>query len=130
MDIHPGFEEEKTQGKICKLRKALYCLKQSLRAWFERFSRAMICFGYQQSNADHTLFIKHYKGKITILIVYVDDIVVTGNDTEEIARLKKLLAKEFKIKDLGKLQYFLGIEVARSAKRIFISQRKYILDLL
>ena len=87
-------------------------------------------FGYQQSNADHTLFIKHHKGKTTLLIVYVDDIVVTGDDKEEMAQLKRLLAQEFEIKDLGKLQYFLGIEVARSEKGIFISQRKYILDLL
>eukprot|EP00252_Welwitschia_mirabilis_P002409 TRINITY_DN1235_c0_g1_i6.p1 TRINITY_DN1235_c0_g1~~TRINITY_DN1235_c0_g1_i6.p1 ORF type:complete len:1428 (+),score=264.56 TRINITY_DN1235_c0_g1_i6:585-4868(+) len=130
MDIPPGFEDEKTRGKVCRLKKALYGLKQSPRAWFERFSRAMTSFGYKQSNADHTLFIRHSRGMITLLIVYVDDIVVTGNDLEEIARLKKLLAQEFDIKDLGKLQYFLGIEVARSGKGIFISQMKYILDLL
>ena len=73
---------------------------------------------------------KHCRGKITLLIVYVDDIVVTEDDKEEIAHLKRLLAQEFEIKDLGKLRYFLGIEVARSDKRIFISQRKYILDLM
>jgi len=90
----------------------------------------MISFGYQQSNADQTLFINHSKGKITLLIVYVDDIVVTEDDKDEMAHLKELLAQEFEIKDLGKLQYLLGIEVARSKKGIFISQRKYILDLL
>ena len=130
MKIPPGFDNEQSQGKVCKLKKALYGLKQSPRAWFERFSKAMITFGYLQSNANHTLFIKHQRGKLTLLIVYVDDIVMTGDDREEMARLKKLLAQEFEIKDLGKLQYFLGIEVARSSKGIFISQRKYILDLL
>ncbi|KAG8503477.1 hypothetical protein CXB51_001405 [Gossypium anomalum] len=70
------------------------------------------------------------KGKITLLIVYVDDIIMTGNDKEEMARLKKQLAQEFEIKLLGKLQYFLGIEAARSKKGTFISQRKYVLDLL
>ena len=69
-------------------------------------------------------------GKITVFIVYVDDIIVTGNDLDEIRRLKGKLAKEFEIKDLGTLRYFLGIEVARSSKGIFISQRKYVLDLL
>ena len=64
------------------------------------------------------------------MIVYVDDIVVIGDDQEEMAQLKNHLAREFEIKDLGKLRYFLGIEVARSQKGIFISQRKYILDLL
>ena len=90
----------------------------------------MIGFGYKQSNADHTMFIKYHNSKITILIVYVDDIVVIGDNHEEMARLKKYLATQFEIKDLGKLRYFLGIEVARSEKGIFLSQRKYVLDLL
>ena len=62
LDIPPGFNDERTQGKVCKLKKALYGLKQSPRAWFDRFSKAMISFGYQQSNADHTLFVRHHKG--------------------------------------------------------------------
>ena len=64
------------------------------------------------------------------MIVYVNDIVMTGNDTEEIAGLKHHLAQEFEVKDLGHLRYFLGIEVLRSKKGIFLTQRKYILDLL
>lgn len=116
-----------SKGKICRLKKALYGLKQSPRAWFDRFSKAMLAFGYKQSNADHTMFIKRNNEKITIF--FVDDIVVTGNDPQEVSQLKGYLAKEFQIKDLGKLRYFLGIEVARSNKGIFISQRKYVLDL-
>lgn len=77
---------------------------------------------------DHIVFIKHYKGKTTILIVYGDHTEVIGND--EVSILKKYLAKEFEIKDPGRLHYFLGIEVAWSSKGIFVSQRKYILDLL
>ena len=65
-----------------------------------------------------------------ILIVYVDDIVLTGNHEEEIRRINGLLSKEIKIKDLGLLRYFLGMEVARSNKGISVSQRKYVLDLL
>ena len=67
---------------------------------------------------------------MAILIVYVNDIILTGDDSEEILKLKRLLATEFEIKDLGTLRYFLGMEVARSKKGIVISQRKYILDLL
>ena len=70
------------------------------------------------------------EGKIEILIVYVDDIILTGDDVMEMNRLKKSLASEFVIKDLGLLRYFLGMEVARSKKGIVVSQRKYILDLL
>ncbi|XP_019052185.1 PREDICTED: uncharacterized protein LOC109114293 [Nelumbo nucifera] len=86
--------------------------------------------GYTQSRADHTLFIRKRNGKLTTLIVYVDDMVITGDDKEEIKRLKEVLAAEFEIKDLGQLRYFLGIEVARSKEGIYICQRKYILDLL
>ena len=66
----------------------------------------------------------------TILLVYVDDIVLTGDDLQFIQQTKHRLSKEFEMKDLGYLRYFLGIEVARSSKGIFISQRKYTLDLL
>ncbi|GMQ07330.1 hypothetical protein CsSME_00051556 [Camellia sinensis var. sinensis] len=91
----------------------------------------MLKYGFKQSQADHTLFVKHSSsGKTTTLIVYVDDIVLTGDDSEEIPLLKKYLANEFEIKDLGSLKYFLGIEVARSKDGILISQRKYMLDLL
>jgi len=77
------------------------------------------------------LFIKHFiSGGVTILIVYVDDIVITGDDFVERDKLRKRLSTEFEIKELGKLKYFLGIEVSHSEKWIFISQHKYILDLL
>ena len=77
--------------KVCKLKKSLYGLKQSPRAWFERFSKSMKTFGYRQSNSDHTLFIKHNQGKITALIVYVDDMIVTGDDPKEMEALQKYL---------------------------------------
>ena len=67
---------------------------------------------------------------ITCLIIYVDDMIITGDDTKEMSRLRLNLFDEFEMKDLGGLKYFLGIEVLRSAKGIFISQKKYILDLL
>ena len=86
--------------------------------------------GFRQSNSDHTLFLKNQNGKVTALIIYVDDMIITGNDNEEIIELQRHLAKEFEIKNLGGLKYFLGIEVARSKHEIFLSQRKYILDLL
>ncbi|XP_057529746.1 uncharacterized mitochondrial protein AtMg00810-like [Amaranthus tricolor] len=90
----------------------------------------MTKFGYKQSDSDHTLFLKRQKGRITCLIIYVDDIIITGDDKEEIGILKKQLSCEFEMKDLGYLKYFLGIEVLRSKGCIFINQRKYILHLL
>jgi hypothetical protein len=131
MDLPPGcMIPEIHSQKVCRLKKSLYGLKQSPRAWFGRFTKSMIDFGYHQSNSDHTLFLKRKQDKITTLIVYVDDMVVTGNDPEERKNLQNYLSKEFEMKDLGPLKYFLGIEVSRSKKGIFLSQRKYTLDLL
>ncbi|KAH9764942.1 retrovirus-related pol polyprotein from transposon RE1 [Citrus sinensis] len=131
MDLPPGCSgPERLNQKVCKLKKSLYGLKQSPRAWFGKFTKAIVRFGYNQSNSDHTLFIKKRQGKITALIVYVDDMVVTGNDEEETEALQKYLSREFEMKDLDALKYFLGIEVSRSKGGIFLSQRKYALDLL
>ncbi|RVW51857.1 Retrovirus-related Pol polyprotein from transposon TNT 1-94 [Vitis vinifera] len=131
MDLPPGcMVPEKQCQKVCKLKKSLYGLKQSPRAWFGRFTKSMRAFGYRQSNSDHTLFLKKQHGKITTLIVYVDDMVVTGNDPEERKVLQNYLSREFEMKDLGSLKYFLGFEVSRSSKGIFLSQRKYALNLL
>ncbi|KAA0064018.1 putative mitochondrial protein [Cucumis melo var. makuwa] len=87
--------------------------------------------GYSEGHSDHTLFTKASKtGKIVILIVYVDDIVLTGDDQTEISQLKQRIGDEFEIKDLGNLKYFLGMEVTMSKEGISVSQRKYTLDLL
>ena len=131
MDLPPGCNLDcDKENQVCKLRKSLYGLKQSPMVWFDRFTKSMKNFGYIQSNAYHTLFLKRDGRRLTILIVYVDDIVVTGNDTGEQLKLQKYLSQEFEMKDLGDLKYFLGIEVARSKTYIFMSQRKYVLDLL
>ena len=86
--------------------------------------------GYTQSMNDHYLFINSSEESFTALLVYVDDIILAGNDKEEIARIKQALNQTFKIKDLGNLRYFLGLEVARSKKGIMVNQRKYALELL
>ncbi|KAA0031718.1 Beta-galactosidase [Cucumis melo var. makuwa] len=87
--------------------------------------------GYSKGHSDHTLFTKVSKtGKIAVLIVYVDDIVLFGNDQAEISQLKQRMGNEFEIKNLGNLKYFLGMEVARSKEGISVSQRKYTIDLL
>jgi hypothetical protein len=94
MHIPTGFSTRQTEGKVLRLRRSLYGLKQSSRAWFDRFRRAILQMGYKQSNADHTLFYKHNESKMAILIVYVDDIVITGDDCEEIVCLKRKLAQD------------------------------------
>ena len=103
MEIPPGFTTAETEGKVLRLKKSLYGLKQSPRAWFDRFKRAILAMGYKQCNGDHTLFYLCSKNHITILAVYVDDIVITGDDTLKMVRLKENLRREFEIKDLGQL---------------------------
>ncbi|GLT50207.1 hypothetical protein SLA2020_237090 [Shorea laevis] len=84
MDIPPGCQIlERHSQKVGRLKKSLYGLKQSPRAWFGRFTKAIKAIGHRQSNSDHTLFIKKQRGKVIALIVYVDDMVVTGNDPDE-----------------------------------------------
>jgi len=129
MDSPPGMIDS-IGMKVCKIKKALYGLKQSPGAWFGRFTKSMKAFGYRASNSDHTLFLKRGKGRITTLIIYVDDTIVTGNDQDEISSLQQYLASDFEMKQLGNLKYFLGIEVARSKHGIFLCQRKYTIDLL
>ena len=116
MEVSPGYTGSIETKIVCKLERASYGLKQSPRAWFGRFSSAMRKYGYRQSNSDHTLFLKHRQSKVTALIVYVDDMIITGDDAEEISRLQEQLFVEFEMKHLGGLKYFLGIEVARSVK--------------
>lgn len=109
----------------------MYGLKQSPRAWFDRLTCVVKEDGFTQCQSDHTMFIKHsLEGKVTLFIVYVDDIVITGDDHDQIEHLKNFLAREFEVKDLGQLKYFLGMKITRTKNGIYVSQRKYTLDLL
>lgn len=109
MDIPPGFETKLTANKVCKLRKSLFGLKQSPRAPFQRFSNVLKGNCYIQGQYDHTLFAKHsVEGKLTVIIVYVDAIVLTENHTEEMTHVKALLSNEFEMKDLGSFKNKLG----------------------
>jgi hypothetical protein len=88
MEVPYGLEDSSSMGKVCKLKKTLYGRNQSPIAWFEQFSWATQRFDYKQSQVDHTLVIKHFSQVITALIVYIDDIVIIGNDDEELQNLK------------------------------------------
>jgi len=115
---------------VCRLHKSLYELKQASRKWFIKFSEAIRSASYIQSQADHSLFTKQQGKSFTTLLIYVDDILVTGNDLISIATTKNFLHNLFHLKDLGTVKYFFGIEVSASKNGIFISQRKYALDII
>ncbi|GAU31242.1 hypothetical protein TSUD_149280 [Trifolium subterraneum] len=129
MSVPEGVTTHK-QNQVCKLLKSLYGLKQASRKWYEKLTSLLIIEGYTQSTADYSLFTLQNASHFTALLVYVDDIILAGNDLNEIDRIKGILDTHFKIKDLGILKYFLGLEVAQSREGITISQRKYCLDLL
>ena len=119
----PGFVAQGESGLVCKLRRSLYGLKQSPRAWFSRFSSVVKEFSMIRSAADHSVFYHHSStGQCIYLIVYVDNIIITGNDQDGIQKLKQHLFSHIQTKDLGKLKYFLGIEVAQSNSEVAISQ--------
>nr|CAN80547.1 hypothetical protein VITISV_010898 [Vitis vinifera] len=131
MEQPPGFVAPGESGLVCRLRRSLYGLKQSPRAWFSRFSSVVQEFGMLRSTADHSVFYHHNSlGQCIYLVVYVDDIVITGSDQDGIQKLKQHLFTHFQTKDLGKLKYFLGIEIAQSSSGVVLSQRKYALDIL
>jgi len=130
MEQPPGFVAQGEYGKVCHLHRSLYGLKQSPRAWFGKFSQAVEKFGMTKSKFDHSVFYKQSDADIILLIVYVDDIVITGSDITGVSSLKSFLHTQFHMKDLGMLKYLLGVKVNRSKKGIFLSQRKYVLDLL
>lgn len=121
---------EVEDGKVFKLLKAIYGLKQSPRAWYHKLSKTLLVRGFKRSKADHSLFTIQGERGIFVVLIYVDDIIISGDDKEGIQNTKSFLKIAFDIKDLGELKYFLGIEVCRSPEGLFLSQRKYTLDLL
>jgi len=128
MQLPQGFV---SQGeKVCRLTKSLYGLKQAPRQWNHKLTEALIELRFKQSQYDHSLFINKSEAGTVIVLVYVDDMLVTGSSLKLIVETKEALQKAFKMKDLGELKYFLGIEFTRSADGILMHQRKYILELI
>lgn len=131
MTLPPGYCREGEilpPHAVCKLHKSIYGLKQASRQWFAKFSTALLDIGFLQSHADNSLFLRTRGGAFVALLVYVDDIVIATNCEKEAHELKTYLDSRFRLKDLGELKYFLGIEVARSQHGISICQRNYSLN--
>ena len=124
MKLPPGLQPE-FSNQVCRLQKSLYGLRQASRQWFSKLSNALVSIGFKHSEYDHSLFTKSHNGSFTALLVYVDDVILTGNSLSSIDFVKKFLHDTFKVKDLGDLKYFLGLEVSRSRKGIHLCQRKY-----
>ncbi|XP_070672609.1 uncharacterized protein [Malus domestica] len=125
----PGFVDVSKPTHVCKLKRSLYGLKQAPRAWYEAFYSAILSLGFSSSTSDTSLFIKK-DTTITFILVYVDDIIITGSSSSVCQTIISQLQTLFPVKNLGDIHYFLGIEVQRSSKGLFLHQSKYALDLL
>ncbi|XP_022041556.1 uncharacterized mitochondrial protein AtMg00810-like [Helianthus annuus] len=128
MSPPPGMELPSNQ--VLQLKKSLYGLKQASRQWHGKLSSVLKTKGYVRSQNDYSLFSKSMGSSTVHIAIYVDDILVTGDNIYEIDSLKAFLHTTFQIKDLGFLNYFLGIEVLHHSHGTIMTQRKYASDLL
>lgn len=115
-----GYADPTKPGHICKLSKAIYGLKQAPRAWFDSLKNALLNWGFHNTKSDSSLFILKDSNHTTFLLIYVDDIIVTGSNTKFLEAFIKQLNVVFSLKDLGELHYFLGIEVQRDAGGLYL----------
>lgn len=125
----PGFSSS-SSSFVCKLKKALYGLKQAPRAWYMKMDNYLLSQGLQKSQADFNLYYQEINGKLTLLLLYVDDVYLSGNDTERIALIRSDIQKEFEMADLGLLSYSLDLEFLFQPQGILVTQRQYIKELL
>lgn len=130
MSQPPGYIDKDRPNHVCHLKKALYGLKQAPRAWYMELRNFLQSVGFKNSVADTSLFILKKGNSYVYMLIYVDDILVTGSDSGLIQETLTALANRFSVKDHEELSYFLGIEAKRVSSGLHLSQRRYILDLL
>lgn len=111
-------------GQVCKLKRSLYGLKQASRQWNKELCKLLVSLGFKQSTQDYSLFTREINSEFIVILIYVDDMVLTGTNQQQIDDVKAALDRAFTIKDLGSLKYFLGIEVMRTSS-VSISEKVY-----
>jgi len=127
----PGYIKIGNKHKVYKLKTTFYGLKQAPRAWYSRIETYFAKVGFQKCPYEHTLFVKIGDGgKLLFVCLYVDDLIFTRNDGAMFNECKKSMMEEFEMTDLGKMHYFLGLEVVQFDDEIFISQKKYVQEIL
>eukprot|EP00253_Pinus_taeda_P022579 PITA_22579 len=127
-----GFAVKGKKELVCKLKKSMYGLKQSPRMWYQKFDTFIRGLGFTRSKADHCVYFKLIGGRFIYLVLYVDDMLVVGNDKEIIQDLKTQLSSKFDMKDLGAANYILGMEIKRdqAKRKLWLNQRKYVETIL
>ena len=125
-----GFVDQAKPTYVCKLHKALYNLKQAPRSWFETLRGALLTWGFHNYVSDNSLFYSNKHGRMLLLLVYVDDILITDDSQADVQHVIDALHTQFAPKTLGSVHYFLGFEVLRTPLGLHLSQAKYDADLL
>jgi hypothetical protein len=126
-----GFEDSsKPSNFICRLKKTLYGLKQAPKACHSRLTRKLHDLGFKSLVANTSLLVFRQKGLTIYMLIYVDDIIIVSSSNQAIDKLIQKLKVDFAVKDLGTLDYFLGIEVKAAKNGVLLSQKRYALDLL
>eukprot|EP00253_Pinus_taeda_P036251 PITA_36251 len=124
-----GFETFDHESHVCQLKRALYGLKQAPRAWYTWIDSYFTRLSFTKSEADANLYHIIVDGKLLIIVLYVDDLILTGDD-QLIKSFKADLAREFEMKDMGLMHYFLGMEVWQRDGEVFVFQGKYANEIL
>jgi histone deacetylase 1/2 len=130
MNQPPGYADRTHPSYVCRLDKALYGLKQASRARYARLCNRLVSLGLVPSKADTSLFYYNRGGHSLFVLVYVDDIIVASSSQEAIEALLRDLQKDFALKDLGDLHFFLGVEVKKVSDGLVLSQGRYVTDVL
>ena len=125
-----GFEDVSKPDHVLKLKKAFYGFKQALRAWYEILSIFLIDQGFVKGKADITLFIKNKKNNLLIVQIYIEDIIFRSTNDSLCQEFSKVMQGEFEMSMIGELNFFLGLQIKQKKNEIFISQTKYLQDLL
>jgi hypothetical protein len=126
----PSFEDEKKPNHVYKLKKALYGLKQAARAWYERLRDFLLSKGFKTGRVDTTLFTKKIGNDLFVLQIYVDDIIFRPTNQDFYEEFGNMMTNEFKMSMIGELSYFLGLQIKQMKNGTFVSQGKYIKDML
>jgi Reverse transcriptase (RNA-dependent DNA polymerase) len=126
----PGFIDPQQPTHVCHLHKAIYGLRQSPRAWYQKLNDTLVQLGFVPSSADPSLFQYRKGANLVFLLVYVDDIILTGNNSSLLQQFTEFLDRQFTIKDFGALHFFLGIEVHTDTSGLTLTQSRYIYSLL
>ena len=125
-----GFKQSENENDVWKLKKAFYGLKQASRAWYDRLDKYLCQQGFKRCNTNNNIYFKTEENGLLITVVYVDDIIFGCNNDKLSHEFADAMASEFEMSMIGELSFFLGLQISQTSEGIFISQSKYLREML